>query len=449
MKNKLIENIIENKPYYEEDAEYIKSINLGIPIHIIDMNILKKEIEELPITYRTILKLVDNGIEMISELSNIMGLEERIIEETLSGMSMQNLIYDIGSNIKVTKKGKDALERMKLVKIKEDILKDISINSITNKLGLNDETYNTSFKINRSLKEKEDITEEKILQRFDEINQIYKEEQKNLQRQYMETKHYMTEAISELQDIVSINKNRIIYDCKKVFLYYKDETIVCRIDDMNSEKEEIYLNEIYNQYSVNSSLLDVKYIKDNSSNNINYLVDKCELELNKSILEEDIDKYREERNETLESKIMGEYYTNRFLLDEEYKSLLIDELSNFKGTIHIQIKNLIPIIFDEEIFCTLKKLGSNKQEINIICLKNNNKRYVYRIKDLRKYNINIVEVEEILEDIIMFENKFAIIVYNKIYNIKDKANNGIIKNIYTMYVNQDILDKIKKSLIIR
>ncbi len=449
MKNKLIENIIENKPYYEEDAEYIKSINLGIPIHIIDMNILKKEIEELPITYRTILKLVDNGIEMISELSNIMGLEERIIEETLSGMSMQNLIYDIGSNIKVTKKGKDALERMKLVKIKEDILKDISINSITNKLGLNDETYNTSFKINRSLKEKEDITEEKILQRFDEINQIYKEEQKNLQRQYMETKHYMTEAISELQDIVSINKNRIIYDCKKVFLYYKDETIVCRIDDMNSEKEEIYLNEIYNQYSVNSSLLDVKYIKDNSSNNINYLVDKCELELNKSILEEDIDKYREERNETLESKIMGEYYTNRFLLDEEYKSLLIDELSNFKGTIHIQIKNLIPIIFDEEIFCTLKKLGSNKQEINIICVKNNNKRYVDRIKELRKYNINIVEVEEILEDIIMFENKFAIIVYNKIYNIKDKANNGIIKNIYTMYVNQDILDKIKKSLIIR
>lgn len=449
MKNKLIENIIENKPYYEEDAEYIKSINLGIPIHIIDMSILKKEIEELPITYRTILKLVDNGIEVISELSNIMGLEERIIEETLSGMSMQNLIYDIGSNIKVTKKGKDALERMKLVKIKEDILKDISINSITNKLGLNDETYNTNFKINRSLKEKEDITEEKILQRFDEINQIYKEEQKNLQRQYMETKHYMTEAISELQDIVSINKNRIIYDCKKVFLYYKDETIVCRIDDMNSEKEEIYLNEIYNQYSVNSSLLDVKYIKDNSSNNINYLVDKCELELNKSILEEDIDKYREERNETLESKIMGEYYTNRFLLNEEYKSLLIDELSNFKGTIHIQIKNLIPIIFDEEIFCTLKKLGSNKQEINIICVKNNNKRYVDRIKELRKYNINIVEVEEILEDIIMFENKFAIIVYNKIYNIKDKANNGIIKNIYTMYVNQDILDKIKKSLIIR
>ena len=43
MKNKLIENIIENKPYYEEDAEYIKSINLGIPIHIIDMNILKKD----------------------------------------------------------------------------------------------------------------------------------------------------------------------------------------------------------------------------------------------------------------------------------------------------------------------------------------------------------------------------------------------------------------------
>ena len=161
MKNKLIENIIENKPYYEEDAEYIKSINLGIPIHIIDMSILKKEIEELPITYRTILKLVNNGIEVISELSNIMGLEERIIEETLSGMSMQNLIYDIGSNIKVTKKGKDALERMKLVKIKEDILKDISINSITNKLGLNDETYNTSFKINHRLKEKEDITEEK------------------------------------------------------------------------------------------------------------------------------------------------------------------------------------------------------------------------------------------------------------------------------------------------
>ena len=146
---------------------------------------------------------------------------------------------------------------------------------------------------------------------------------------------------------------------------------------------------------------------------------------------------------------MGEYYTNRFLLDEEYKSLLINEISNFKGAIHIQIKNLIPIIFDEEIFCTLKKLGSNKQEINIICVKNNNKRYVDRIKELRKYNINIVEVEEILEDIIMFENKFAIIRYNKIYNIKDKANNGIIKNIYTMYVDQDILDRIKETLILK
>ena len=449
MKNKLIENIIENKPYYEEDAEYIKSINLGIPIHIIYMSILKKEIEELPITYRTILKLVNNGIEVISELSNIMGLEERIIEETLSGMSIQNLIYDIGSNIKVTKKGKDALERMKLVKIKEDILKNISINSITNKLGLNDETYNTSFKINHSLKEKEDITEEKILQRFDEINHIYKEEQKNLQRQYMETKYYMTEAISELQDIVSINKNKIIYDCKKVFLYYKDATIVCRIDDMNSEEEEIYLNEIYNQYSVNSNLLDVKYIKDNDSNNINYLVDKCELELNRRLLEEDIDQYREERNEMLENKIMGEYYTNRFLLDEEYRTLLIEEISNFRGAIHIQIKNLIPIIFDEEIFCALKKLGSNKQEINITYVKNDNKKYIDRIKELRKFNINIVEVEEILEDILMFENKLAIIMYNKIYNVKDKTNNGIIKNIYTMYVNQDILDKIKESLIIK
>lgn len=447
MKNKLIENIIENKPYYEEDAEYIKSINLGIPIHIIDISILKKEIEELPITYRTILKLVNDGIEWISELSNIMGLEERIIEETLSGMSMQNLIYDIGSNIKVTKKGKDTLEKMKLVKIKEDILKNISINSITNKLGLNDETYNTNSKIKHGLKEKEDITEEKILQRFDEINQLYKEEQKNLQRQYMDAKHYITEAISELQDIVSINKNKIIYDCKKVFLYYKDETIVCRIDDMNSEEEEIYLNEIYNQYSVNSNLLDVKYINDNDRNNINYLVDKCELELNKRLLEEDIAKYRQERNETIENKIMGEYYTNRFLLDEEYRSLLIDEISNFKGVIHIQIKNLIPIISDEEVFCTLKKLGNNKQEINITCEKKYNKKYVDRIKELRKFNINIVEPEEILDEVILFENKFAIIVYNKIYNIKDKINNGIIKNIYTMYVNQDILDKIKESLI--
>lgn len=448
MKNKLIENIIENKPYYEEDAEYIKSINLGIPIHIIDISILKKEIEELPITYRTILKLVNNGIERISELSNIMGLEQSIIEETLSGMSMQNLIYDIGSNIKTTKKGKDALEKMKLVKIKEDILKNISINSITNKLGLNNETYNTNSKIEHSLKEKEDMTEEKILQRFDEINELYKEEQKNLQRQYMDAKYYITEAISELQDIVSINKNKIIYDCKKVFLYYKDETIVCRIDDVNSE-EEIYVNEIYNQYSVNSNLLDVKYIKNNDSNNINYLVDKCELELNKRLLEEDIDKYIKERNVILENKIMGEYYTNRFLLDEEYRSLLIDEISNFKGAIYIQIKNLIPIIFDEEIFCTLKKLGSNKQEINITCIKNSNKKYVDRIKELRKFNINILEVEEILEDIIMFENKFAIIVYNKIYNIKDKINNGIIKNVYTMYVNQDILDKIKGSLILK
>ncbi len=449
MKNKLIENIIENEPYNEGDAEYIKSINLGIPIHIVDISILKKEIEELPITYRTILKLVDTGIEVISELSDIMGLEQRIIEETLSGMSMQNLIYDIGSNIKITKKGKDALERMKLVKIKEDVLNNISINSITNKLGLNDETYNITSSINHSLKEKEDITEEKILQRFDEINQLYKEEQINLQKQYMETKHYITEAISELQDIISINKNKIIYDCKKVFLYYKDETMVCRIDDMNTDEEEIYLDEIYKQYSVNSNLLDVKYIKDNDNNTINYLADKSELELNKKILEEDINKYKEKRNEMLENKIMGEYYTNRFLLDEEYKSLLIDEINNFKGTIYIQIQNLKPIIFDEEIFCTLKKLGSNRQEVNIICIKNSNKKYIDRIKELRKSNINIVEVEEILDEIIMFENKFAIIIYNKIYNIKDKINNGIIKNIYTMYVNQDILDKIKESLILK
>lgn len=445
MKNKLLENIIACKPYFEENSEYIKSINLGIPIHIIDIIILKKEIEELPITYRIILKLVDNKIEQIVELSDILGMEQRIVEETLSEMSVQNLIYNIGSNIKITQKGKDTLEKMKLIKSKEDVLRNISINAITDEVSLNYIPYNTCSKINCSLKETQDINEENILARFDKINQLYQKEQIDLQKQLMGTKKFEIRAISELQDIISINKNTVKYDCKKIFIYYKDETVVCRICDMNSDEEEIYLNEIYNQYSINSNLLGVEFIREDRNSEPNYLIDKDELELNKKMLEEDIEKYQKNRSEENENKIFGKYYTNRFLLDEEYNALLLYELSSFKGKIYMQIRDFSSLIFNEEIFDTLKKIGRNKQEINIVCLKKNQKKYLEKIKELRKFNIDITEVEKIDDEIIIFDNKYAIISYSKIYKIKDKENYGIKKELQVMYVDQRLLDDLKKT----
>lgn len=86
----LVATVVRKLPRELKNYHLIKRQNIFIPYCEIGISCLTKEVTEINLFFETILKLIDIEVSDVHEISSIMGIEFKLLKETIVDMSVRN-----------------------------------------------------------------------------------------------------------------------------------------------------------------------------------------------------------------------------------------------------------------------------------------------------------------------------------------------------------------------
>ncbi|EHJ01940.1 hypothetical protein CDLVIII_5466 [Clostridium sp. DL-VIII] len=361
---------LENMVHVKDGYEYITSRKLYIPIEEIGLKILVRKQQELLFFYEIIIKLIKSNISDIKQISEITGIEEEILYDVIADMSVERLIHVIGTTLKLTVKGNEALQQLIQETIEKENLRKIYIDCITGEIFGEIKLVENVKKNNPWLECKVNIDEEFISKNFNRFNNIYKERQEEYNVENSELVR-----LKEIYQILEKEYGRTLYLEKKINIFknLSDNSITFETGD---EQDESYIISFREQienskFGAREFLIDEKIFKKNVK--MNFVEDENKKRnstlLNNAILEmndENIDKY---------------YNKERYLFNDELSQILLN-IKNIKPSkIVISSKVLLEILSNDviEVLCMIL----DRAEVVILADKQE-----WKIQELEKKMLN-------------------------------------------------------------
>lgn len=367
----LIASVARNIPRELKNYHIIKRQDIYIPYCEIGVTCLTKEVTEINLFFETVLKLVDAGIKDVYEISTIMGVEFKLLKETLVDMIEQMYLTTSENRILITQKGKKALTERKLVTIQKKNINEIFVNMISGELEENSRvTVTKASKKDLCLSEEYAITKDFLEDRYVAINEIYQNNQ-------IENHFFNTRVLQrELYKILEVSYNRLHYMKEELIIYKNNDS-----DDyefvISGDVGEQYLNCFYRQvreivYSGMENFFERDWSFANSHRNMRLV--NLEERLKKKKLIEDM-----YGKDTVSDELLDEFMQKRELVDNreiemfflnneelEYDGLLIscDRLrrilnNNIITAINHILKKKVWILYQPEEFDIVNYLNKN------------------------------------------------------------------------------------------
>lgn len=233
--------VARNLPRELQDYYLIKRQNIYIPYYEIGITCLTKETTELNLFFETILKLVEIEVDDVNEISEIMGIEFKLLKEAIVDMIEQQYVITSQNKLIMTQKGRKALVDRKQVSIRKTFLNELSINLITGEIGEGGEkNFVKPAKGELCLGEEQTITKDFLESNYGIINEIY-------QKNQIESNIFRTRVLQrELYKILDIAYEKL--------RYVKDELLIYKNNDsedyefiIKGDIGERYQNSFYRQ----------------------------------------------------------------------------------------------------------------------------------------------------------------------------------------------------------
>lgn len=191
--------------------------------------------------FETILKLIDIEVSDIYEISAIMGVEFKLLKESIVDMIEQKYIITSENKLIMTPRGRKALEDRKLVTIRKRNLNELSVNMITGNIeesGKN--VFVQPSKRDICLSEEQTISRDFLESNYAIINEIY-------QRNQIEANIFNTKILQrELYKILDIAYEKLYY-VKDELLIYKNDDSEDYVFIIKGDIGEQYQNTFYRQ----------------------------------------------------------------------------------------------------------------------------------------------------------------------------------------------------------
>lgn len=383
-------------PPNKNGYEFIKSLKLFIPYKEIGLQLLVRKELPLPFFYEIILKLIDCKCNSISDISQIIGVEEEILNDVAGEMSVSGLVYPKGNNLVLTPDGKKALNNLKKVIIEKEEINRVFINAISGDITEIEDIYKRPEQNQPCLYENITINDEFLIENFVKINDYYQKRQEEFGIKGASTKN-------EIYQILGKDYDKLCYSEKRLFIYrnIRDNDIVYECEnDIDNSYGTIFTKQVDNQTGARRFLKKPSDIRKYISVNI-YNKDK-EKEKNTDELIKILcrDKtFNKEYIEDMENK----YFTDRYMLENEYIEILYS-IKNIKPTEILISSSDLSRILDSNIISLLQSSLDNTRVI-IICdprewnidqLKgkviNNKQKKKYKIEWTQKTNIKKTDI---------------------------------------------------------
>ncbi|MCC8026853.1 MAG: hypothetical protein LIP16_16340 [Clostridium sp.] len=237
----LIENIAQSIPRELKNTRLIKRQNILVPYCEIGITCLTKDTAQINIFYETILKYIDMGVNEISEIATVMGVKFKLLKEVIADMIDQQYVTTSEGRLKMTPKGKKALDSRKIVTIRKRNINQIIVNMISGEMEGNDNLqYIEAHREVLCLNEELTITKDFLDKHYASINEIY-------QKNQIEYNIFNTNYLSrELYKILDIAYSKLIYVKEELMTFKNDETNSYEFR-ITGDIGERYLNCFYNQ----------------------------------------------------------------------------------------------------------------------------------------------------------------------------------------------------------
>lgn len=434
MKNYL-EQLVKKVPKENKGYNYISRFEISIPIAMCAINVIRRKETGLQLAEEIIMKLIDNDVTTVIELSEILGLDSEIIDDVAGRLYVKNLIIVTAGNCILSSKGKEVIKSLKEVKLEQSTIVPVFINLITGEMVTDKHSNQADDYVSKDnvLNGKIKINLDYINERFGDIKEIFDIQQKT----------YGATKLSKinLYKIESVEENKIQYLNIKSDLYKNKTGEEIEIISQNSIIQKIQseiLEQIISQNKLKYTFKNRNKYKVISNNELEAKINYKNDEIRKLV--KDYNKANKEEEQIIEEKFYKTYKEDRVIIENELE-LMIEELSNGIKEINIYINRLGDIIFDEEYMIPLCK--AIKKETKIIIHYNFQKDVSKTLSAARNNfpeikNIKIKEEEGVFEELIInFENRYEI--RTKYYDIKvfgDKYITKLISSIINLNINQ-------------
>lgn len=131
---KLIDDLYYNVVPINDGYLYLFSDDVFVPIYDTSLLITKRIVMPINLVEEKILQLLNLGIIQIDEISQILGLNRRLLEVTLADLYSKNLISVSSNACTMLNAGKEALNKLNRTEKKQDILKNIYMDGVLGKI---------------------------------------------------------------------------------------------------------------------------------------------------------------------------------------------------------------------------------------------------------------------------------------------------------------------------
>ncbi|GAA0260256.1 hypothetical protein GCM10008922_19620 [Faecalicatena contorta] len=308
-------------PRQLKNFHLIKRQDIYIPFCEIGITCLTKEVTEINLFFETILKLIDIEVSDVYEISSIMGVEFKLLKETIVDMIEQKYIITSENKLIMTPRGKKALADRELVTIRKKNLNELSVNMITGSIeesGKNIIEHPSKREV--CLSQEQTITKDFLESNYPAINEIY-------QRNQIEANVFNTRVLQrELYKILDIAYDKLYFVKDELLIYKNDES---------EDYEFIIKGDIGEKYqnSFYSQVRDVVFpgMENFFERNRNF----AQAHYDKRINNQDNRKYTKDLigklsgTEIISDKLLDEYMHTRALIDQTELEVLFSYNKEF------------------------------------------------------------------------------------------------------------------------
>jgi len=354
---KYITMLSDRNPNRNEGYSWVMRETVYVPIVKTCLSITKRSSFLLPLLDEMTLRLIAEGVNEIEEISNILGISRKLLDITIADLYTKDLVYCSAGRCTLRPKGREVLQKLKVVRRKKDTIKNVYYDPINKKVLAE---YNTIQFVENVLEqdkklevefEKENI--EVFKENIDSINEIFLEE--------MDIYNDRTKAEpDELLSIDSVEKVFVKFIRFPIYIYVSDSgrdiDVLLTSDSMKSLFQE-YRAKIVEQIRQRKLFKDKFY-----KYKIEQTFDKPEYGVNleiKTIIENH--KGRKWTAEEKEDFFATEVLTSRKIYDDEF-DLLLMYLCNDSNKITIMLSHLDEWKNKEIIKQILAIIGDSKLE---------------------------------------------------------------------------------------
>lgn len=111
----MIEKLMEKYKDSVPNGKLVKSVYAAFPVYKVHLDITLLKKKDIGLVEEFILKLLDININDINEMSNILGIDNKLITDSIAVLFKDSLVTILNDKPKITDKGKDVLRNSKLI----------------------------------------------------------------------------------------------------------------------------------------------------------------------------------------------------------------------------------------------------------------------------------------------------------------------------------------------